>query len=70
MKALKELLIPVLCLALVFAGLIAGLIQTSSMPDVHISNSTGECVRVVNYDARFDYTCQNYPDKYNHIWVQ
>ena len=40
------------------------------MPDVHVSNATGECVKVINYDQRFDYTCENYPEKYNHVWVQ
>lgn len=40
------------------------------MPDVHVSNTTGECVKVINYDQRFDYTCENYPQKYNHVWVQ
>tara|TARA_A100001015_G_scaffold320503_1_gene447114 strand:+ start:2245 stop:2475 length:231 start_codon:yes stop_codon:yes gene_type:complete len=44
--------------------------SVAKIPDVHISNSTGECVKVINYDERFDYNCENYPSKYNHIWVK
>jgi hypothetical protein len=39
------------------------------MPDVLVSNSTGECVDVFNYREKDQYTCQNLPDRYNHIWV-
>ena len=42
----------------------------SLMPDVYVSHSCGECLKVVNYDERFEYTCENYPSKYNHIWIQ
>ena len=42
----------------------------SLMPDVYVSHSSGDCVEVVNYDERFEYTCENYPSKYNHIWIQ
>lgn len=41
----------------------------NDMPDVHISYSTKECVEVVNYGDT-NYTCENYPQKYNHVWVQ
>jgi hypothetical protein len=51
-------------------GLYMGTLNLVNMPDVHISNTTGECVKVINYDERFDYTCENYPSKYNHVWVQ
>ena len=40
-----------------------------AMPDVHVSYSTGECVEVINY-ADTDYSCENYPVKFNHVWVQ
>jgi hypothetical protein len=36
---------------------------------VLVSNSTGECVDVFNYREKDQYTCQNLPDRYNHIWV-
>lgn len=51
-------------------GFYMGTLSLANMPDVHISNTTGECVKVINYDERFDYTCENYPSKYNHVWVQ
>lgn len=40
-----------------------------NLPDVHVSHSTGECVEVINYSDT-DYTCDNYPEKYNHVWVK
>ena len=40
-----------------------------AMPDVYISYSTGDCVKVVNYtDERF--SCENYPTKFNHVWAE
>lgn len=39
-------------------------------PDVLVSNSSGECVDVFNYDEEDAYTCENLPERYNHIWVQ
>lgn len=38
-------------------------------PDVHFSNSTGECVRVLNYLPGDEYTCDDMPKSYNHVWV-
>ena len=56
-------------------GAICGLatwivLDAAEMPDVWFSYSTDECVKVINYDERFNYTCENYPSKYNHVWVQ
>jgi len=39
-----------------------------NMPDVYFSYSTKECTKVVNYGTM--YTCENLPEKYNHIWVK
>jgi hypothetical protein len=55
---------------LVATGMYYGFNSVANMPDVHISHSTGECVKVINYDERFEYTCENYPEKYNHVWVK
>lgn len=41
-----------------------------NIPEVHTSNSTGECVTVINYKAGDSYTCENLPPKYSHVWVQ
>jgi hypothetical protein len=57
-------------LALPFvAGLAYAISTAAAMPDVHVSYATNECVRVVNY-ADTNYTCENYPSKFNHVWVQ
>jgi len=39
-------------------------------PDVHISHSTGECIRVLNYAENDRYSCDNLPSKYNKVWVK
>jgi hypothetical protein len=39
------------------------------MPDVLVSYSTNECVEVINYD-KAQYSCENMPRKYNHIWAK
>jgi hypothetical protein len=41
-----------------------------NIPDVLESATTNECVHVINYDSRDSYTCENLPEKYNHIWVR
>ena len=59
-----------LFIAILSVGFFYAVSVTANMPDVHVSHSTGECVEVINYDERFDYTCENLPDKYNHVWVE
>mgnify|MGYP001037911232 CR=1 FL=1 len=63
----------------VVTGLLAAVFLTLSVhyivdyldrPDVHFSNSTGECVRVLNYSPDDRYTCDDIPESYNHVWVQ
>lgn len=65
-----EILSGILLMALLSVGFFYALILSANIPDVHVSNSTGECVEVINYDKRFDYNCSNYPSKYNHVWVK
>lgn len=59
--------------AILIAALIVGtftiVIDMMSIPDVHVSYSTNECVKVVNYDNT-KYSCENLPEKFNHIWVK
>jgi hypothetical protein len=43
---------------------------TLDMPEVHLSSLTEECVRVINYTESHDYSCQNLPATYNHVWVK
>lgn len=44
------------------------------IPDVKFSYSTNECVEVQNYPTTFfgtsQYSCENMPKKYHHIWVK
>ena len=54
---------------LILVSLGAILNISANMPDVHVSHSTNECVKVINY-GNTNYTCDNLPSKYNHIWVQ
>ena len=41
-----------------------------SIPDVHVSHSTKECVTVINYDEDDKYSCTDMPSKYNKVWVK
>jgi hypothetical protein len=59
----------------VLAGLMAGLVthlflEALSLPDVWFSYSTDECVRVINYVEGENYSCENMPSKFNHVWVK
>lgn len=63
----------------ILTGLVGGIlvafwihlmVKAINIPDVLVSHSTGECVGVFNYDEDDRYTCQNLPDRYNHIWVK
>ena len=66
----------VLTVAATAAGICFCLMILSAMlniPDVLVSYSTNECVEVVNYteaDAIENYTCNNLPSKFNHVWVK
>lgn len=57
------------------AGLVLGFTVNAveaalDMPDVYWSNTTNECVGVVNYAKNDDYSCENLPSKYNKVWVK
>lgn len=39
------------------------------IPDVHFSNSTGICVKVVSFNES-EYTCNDLPEKFNTVWVK
>jgi hypothetical protein len=40
-----------------------------SLPDVHFSMITDECVKVLNYVEGENYSCENLPNKFTHVWV-
>lgn len=45
-----------------------------SIPSVHVSYETQNCVSVENYPSIFfgtsNYSCENMPEKFNHVWVK
>ena len=41
-----------------------------TIPEVQMSHSTGECVKVINYKEKDNYTCEKLPSRYNHVWVK
>lgn len=41
-----------------------------SIPEVQMSHSTGECVKVINYKESDTFTCEDLPSRYNHVWVK
>ena len=46
-----------------------GIVNPFTIPDVHFSYSTDECVKVINYTDEI-FSCENLPTKFNHVWVQ
>jgi hypothetical protein len=60
--------ISVAIIGALFFCLIYAMLFASSLPDVHYSYATGECVKVINYGT--DYTCDTLPEKYIHVWVE
>ena len=55
-----------LVVSAIFVGLVIALMSYVSMPLVHMSNATQQCVKVD--DKR--YTCHNLPSKYQVTWVK
>ena len=66
---MKRALFTVAFTAPFIAGLAYAISTAAAMPDVYVSYETNQCVKVVNY-ADTNYTCENYPRKFNHVWVQ
>lgn len=61
------------CLIVVLASLGYALLSVFlDLPDVYMSNSTGECVRVVEYGTGAPEVkdCSELPSKYNLVWVE
>ena len=63
----------VICVVGVAAAFVA-LDYAMTGSDVKVSYSTNKCVSVENFDGMFfkagDYSCENMPEKFNHIWVK
>ena len=66
---MRALLVNVSLMGAALLGAIYVANSALNIPDMHVSNTTGECVKVINYNDTA-YTCENQPAKYNHIWVK
>lgn len=58
---------------LVAASMVVAFDYVMSMPDVYVSYATNECETVINYEGIFFgkevYSCDNLPEKFNHVWT-
>ena len=50
--------------------IIDAIFKTLDMPDVHVSNSTGECVSVINYKETDTYSCDRLASRYHQVWIR
>lgn len=66
---MKDILVSTVVAALGIGLLGMVVIDNSAMPDVHVSYSSDQCVKVINYDE-LNYSCDNLPTRYNHVWVK
>jgi hypothetical protein len=55
-------------------GVFALLDYATSIPSVKMSYATNTCVEVENYPSAMfgttNYSCENMPTKFNHVWVK
>jgi hypothetical protein len=56
--------------AILASGFVYLWLEALSMPDVWFSYSTDECVKVINYDKDDQFSCENLPTKFNHVWIK
>ena len=62
--------ITTLCIGVSIATISSAIAYVAlTIPDVHVSYSTNDCVEVVNWSDT-NYSCENMPKKYNHVWVK
>ena len=55
----------------VILGFTVNAVETAlDMPDAYWSNTSNECVGVVNYTKNDEFSCENLPSKYNKVWVK
>ena len=55
-------------------GIFTMLDYALSIPSVKMSYASNNCVEVLNYPSAMfgttNYSCENMPTKFNHVWVQ
>jgi len=73
-STMSQKVIKVGVIVIAFTGIIATLDAALATPIVQVSNSTNECVKVINFESTFFvdkvYSCESMPTKYTHEWVQ
>lgn len=65
---MKTTIFVFICLMAIGGGMLWAVATAVSLPDVYFSYSTNECVKVVNYGT--EYSCENLPKRFYHIWVE
>lgn len=66
---MKNVILNSVIVAAFAVAILGTVVYAMSIPDVVVSYSTGNCVEVINY-ADTDYSCENMPSKYNHVWSE
>jgi len=64
-----SIILTVVMMTSVVGGLVMAIDNAAALPDVHFSYSTQDCVKVVNYKDD-NFSCENLPGKYYHVWVE
>lgn len=68
-----RILAPLVFAAAIAVGLASALWSALNIPEVHVSHSTGECVRMVTFedDGPKSQDCpEKLPARYTRVWVQ
>ena len=66
---MKDFLYTAISIFVISLMFVFGVMFYTSIPDVHVSHSTNECVEVINYTEEL-FSCENMPTKYNKVWVK
>lgn len=67
---MKTILFQTIFFGLIAAAITYAILDAFMIPDVWFSYSTNECVKVLNYAEGDAYSCENMPEKFNHVWVE
>ena len=67
---MKDILYTAISIFIISLVFVFGVSVYASTPDVWVSHSTNECVKVINYTDEATYSCENMPTNYNKVWVK
>lgn len=60
------------CLFVFLCGVLTAIMLALDLPDVYVSNGTGECVAVMSHKndgGKEPWSCSNLPKRYNKVFV-